>query len=306
VEGGVHGHVGARGARERLGRKSGGDDNATLWEEQQDVGPEGPGALGLSGDYWSVVQGSVVGAIICLIVSASMRNPTGDWHELFLEVRRDLEECCGRTVERPAESWSIRREVGPRLLQETSEDQDEWEWDDERDEWDRDTNLTPKYAPYEEEEETGGLTYGDLLNGVVPAKRSAWRHPIWNRGKAAFDNIQNKLVSEGWREKIPRLLTSSVADESALYSYLPSFRRFLAFCQKESESLETHLEVDDALVWFAEWNCYFEKKSVEELKNTRACYLVLYPDAGEHLPRSARALRSREKLQGGKPEREPL
>ena len=172
------------------------------------------------------------------------------------------------------------------------------------------------WAKGAEKEDLGGEGEGSISGmrkllwgpSTFVSKRSGARNPLNNRGGRSFEKVGQGLFGH-WRMDVPRVMVHAIADGSGLKNYFPAYRRFLAFAQVEGfpiKSEDDHSRVDEAMMWYAEWCCYYRKWSVEEGKNARSCHTHLYPEAKGKLPKSGRALKAWEKLQGGAVPREPL
>lgn len=147
-----------------------------------------------------------------------------------------------------------------------------------------------------------------LLPGVVPAKRSGWRHPLKNRGAGAWENVQSGLRS--WAGEFPRLLTHGGVNRTGrqylkqVFDFLRAYKTDPLLREKVPQ-MDTVTDVDRVGTWFMERQCYKELKSHQDGKNLRSGLLALAPELKGELPWSTRASKVWER-QVGNAEREPL
>jgi hypothetical protein len=98
-----------------------------------------------------------------------------------------------------------------------------------------------------------------------------------------------------------------VADSSGVH-YLRALFRFFGWCDDEGESvkeLRTARDIDEAATWCCDHMAYEEQKGVSHGQHLKSGLTHVMPELAGQLPRTSRAVKSWEALEGNK-EREPL
>lgn len=153
----------------------------------------------------------------------------------------------------------------------------------------------------------GGVSEGLLHPVRKGAKHYGGKALIWNRGVGAWEKAKELglgRIPRAWRPAEPRLLVFA-ATLATLRQYLAAVGRFLGFCAREQEPLESVEQLDRALVWYMAHAAYEGKQNSAEGKNVQAGVMHLLPGMKGSLPQAARALKAWEKQEGVR-EREPL